>query len=161
LAANFPIHYREANNCPVVRGTVPIRSVNDLIELHEGRRAKPYLDTVGNVTIGVGRNLTATGLSQSEINILKQNDIDVARGALASFVWFQRMDEVRRAAIIDMVFNIGIGGIMEFKDMQVALLKRDYKTAAACGLQSKWAAERSDRALRDMSILETGEWPTE
>lgn len=35
----------------------------------EGRRLKPYLDTVGKTTIGVGRNLTDVGISEDECDL--------------------------------------------------------------------------------------------
>ena len=41
--------------------------IEDLLILHEGVRRKPYLDTVGELTIGVGRNLDAMGLEENEI----------------------------------------------------------------------------------------------
>lgn len=44
------------------------KTLLDLIEHHEGRRAFPYHDIVGKLTIGVGRNLTDRGLSDDEIN---------------------------------------------------------------------------------------------
>lgn len=46
-----------------------------LIEHHEGRRAHPYTDTTGNLTIGVGRNLSDRGLSADEIDLLFANDL--------------------------------------------------------------------------------------
>ncbi|WP_232034153.1 glycoside hydrolase family protein [Mycoavidus cysteinexigens] len=41
----------------------------------EGERFKPYFDTVGKITIGVGRNLTDGSVSQGECELLLQNDI--------------------------------------------------------------------------------------
>ena len=38
--------------------------VKPLTKINEGLRSKPYVDTVGKVTIGVGRNLTDRGLSE-------------------------------------------------------------------------------------------------
>ncbi len=55
---------------------------DDLVRLltrHEGRRAFPYTDTAGRLTIGVGRNLTDRGLADDEIDLLLANDIALAR----------------------------------------------------------------------------------
>ena len=38
--------------------------------LHEGSRLKPYRDTVGKLTIGIGRNLDDVGLSEDEVDYL-------------------------------------------------------------------------------------------
>jgi lysozyme len=51
----------------------------DLIEQlrrDEGVRLHPYTDTVGKLTIGVGRNLADMGISDAEATVLLQNDID-------------------------------------------------------------------------------------
>ena len=41
----------------------------------EGRRLKPYLNTVGKTTIGVGRNLTDIGISDGECDLLLEHDV--------------------------------------------------------------------------------------
>ena len=56
-----------------------------LIEDHEGRRSHIYTDTVGKLTIGVGRNLTDRGLSDDEIDYLLANDIKIAKRPSAAF----------------------------------------------------------------------------
>ena len=45
------------------------------LRLHEGVEHKPYVDTVGKTTIGVGRNLDDVGLTDDEIDYLLDNDI--------------------------------------------------------------------------------------
>ena len=52
-----------------------------LLEGHEGRRALPYRDSLGKLTIGVGRNLSDRGLSEGEIDLLLANDIAIAAEA--------------------------------------------------------------------------------
>ncbi|EHP39407.1 lysozyme [Cupriavidus basilensis OR16] len=42
----------------------------------EDLRLKPYVDTVGKTSIGIGRNLDDVGISQEEAIFLAQNDID-------------------------------------------------------------------------------------
>ena len=48
------------------------------IVIDEGKRNKPYRDTVGKLSIGVGRNLDDKGLSDGEIAILLEHDINDA-----------------------------------------------------------------------------------
>ncbi|SIT68805.1 MULTISPECIES: lysozyme [Burkholderiaceae] len=74
----------------------------------EGRRLKPYLDTVGKTTIGVGRNLTDVGIAESECDLLLENDV------MRSVVWLDRhlpwwrsLDAVRQRVLINMAFNLG------------------------------------------------------
>ena len=50
----------------------------------EGVRLKPYRDTVGKITIGVGRNLTDVGITPDEADVLLDHDIAAAIGYLTS-----------------------------------------------------------------------------
>ena len=47
-----------------------------LLRRHEGVRLKPYRDTVGKLTIGVGRNLDDVGITPDEATVLLRTDID-------------------------------------------------------------------------------------
>ena len=66
------------------------------LEQHEGRRARPYMDSVGKITIGVGRNLSDKGLSQAEIDALLEHDLDDVLIDLETFAWFAALDGVRQ-----------------------------------------------------------------
>jgi len=55
-----------------------MQRLQNTLEHHEGLRLKPYKDSVGKLTIGIGRNLDDVGISKSEALLLLQNDIDVA-----------------------------------------------------------------------------------
>lgn len=46
------------------------------LKLDEGLRLKPYRDTVGKLTIGIGRNLDDVGISEAEAEYLLSNDLD-------------------------------------------------------------------------------------
>ncbi|KAG0310255.1 hypothetical protein BGZ97_012685, partial [Linnemannia gamsii] len=73
----------------------------------EGRRLKPYRDTVGKLTIGVGRNLTDVGISESECDMLLENDIARIRAWLdLKLPWWRDMDKVRQRVLINMTFNL-------------------------------------------------------
>ena len=47
------------------------------LSLHEDKRSFPYVDSVGKVSIGIGRNLDDRGLSPDEIDYLYRNDIEL------------------------------------------------------------------------------------
>ena len=53
-----------------------------ILKEHEGRRLKPYTDTVGKLTIGYGRNLTDVGISDEEARIHPRQRQGLPRGAL-------------------------------------------------------------------------------
>ena len=125
----------------------------------EGIRPFPYTDTVGKLTIGVGRNLTDVGLSQEEIDYLLTNDIARAEAAIsAALPWFGDLDAVRQDVLINMTFNMGVNGVLGFHNMLAAMEQHDWPTAAREMLDSKWATQVGDRATRLAEQVQSGEW---
>jgi len=128
-----------------------------MIEAHEGRRLKPYRDTVGKLTIGVGRNLDDVGISDAESSFMLQNDIErVIRELNHQIPWWISLDQVRRMVIVDMGFNLGVPGLLKFRDFISALQRGDYRTAAAEMLDSLWARQVGRRADDLASMMVTG-----
>lgn len=131
----------------------------DLIKA-EGLKLKPYTDTVGKTTIGCGRNLSDVGISLSEAYYLLDNDIDRAiRGIAEKCPWFLKLNDARQNVIVEMVFNLGIGGFLEFGHTIAAIQRADYQGAAMAMLQSKWAKQTGSRAARLAATMETGVLP--
>ena len=67
-----------------------INSVDLLVEQikkHEGLELKPYTDTVGKTTIGIGRNLDDVGITEREAEFLLMNDIGRANDEAKKFDW--------------------------------------------------------------------------
>ncbi len=124
----------------------------------EGLQLRPYKDSVGKLTIGVGRNLEDVGLSRAEVDLLLDNDIARVRLELARFHWFTNLDTVRQAAIINMGFNLGLGGLLGFRQMIAALERQDWDGAAAAMLDSRWAEQVGMRAQRLANQVRSGEW---
>jgi|SRR5581483_8811785 len=125
----------------------------------EGVRLKPYRDQVGKLTIGVGRNLDDVGISELEAEWLLHNDISRAEDALLQALpWAKDLDEVRRSALINMAFNMGIGGLLGFKNTLAAIQEGRYNDAADGMFESKWATQVGPRAHRLALQIKTGEW---
>lgn len=129
-----------------------------LLTRQEGLRLLPYTDTTGNLTIGIGRNLTANGISPSEALMMVNNDTDYVFSKLSTnYSWFAELDENRQIALMSMAFNVGLKGFAEFIQMIYALEEKDYQLAAICMLQSKWATQVGQRAVDLSAIIRTGE----
>ena len=120
----------------------------------EGRERMPYVDTVGKITIGVGRNLTDRGLSDDEIDYLLQNDIDLVLDEMDSeFPWASRMTPARRRVLANMLFNLGLTKLRKFKNTLAAMERGDYRSAARgmrTSLGAKQVGARADRLARLM-----------
>jgi lysozyme len=130
----------------------------DQLKRDEGVRSTVYLDSRGIPSIGVGRNLRDVGLSDSEVDFLLANDIQRAENGLSGFAWYQGLDDIRKAAVTNMAFNLGVAGLLHFPHMIAALTKQDWVTAASEMSNSEWAQQVGDRATRLEHQILTGEW---
>lgn len=125
----------------------------------EGLRLTPYTDSTGNLSIGVGRNLSGVGITREEAEYLLGNDIYRAIAAIAQFIpWAATLDDARHGVLVNMCFNMGIGSLLGFKNFLGALQARDWKTASFDMLDSKWADQVGPRAHRLSQQILTGVW---
>lgn len=119
------------------------------LKLDEGLRLKPYRDTVGKLTIGIVRNLDDVGISEAEAEYLLSNDLDRTISDLDKYMlWWQTLDTPRRRVILNMAFNLGVAGLMKFVKTLAAVRAGEHSKAADMMLQSKWARQVGDRAIR-------------
>ena len=125
---------------------------------HEGVRLKPYRDTVGKLTIGVGRNLDDVGLRSIEAMFLFCCDVAAVEQALdARLPWWRTLDASRRAVLVDMGFNMGAAGLCGFGDMLAAAQAGRFGDAAEAMLRSRWAGQVGRRAATLSRMMRTGE----
>lgn len=130
--------------------------LRSLIWHHEGERRFPYVDTVGKVTIGIGRNLTDVGLYPDEISTLFTNDLNRCLDDLSTFEWFRWLDPWRQRALVDFRFQLGPEGFRSFQATLDAIARKDYAVASAHLLQSKYAQQVPARARTIAAMLATG-----
>jgi lysozyme len=126
---------------------------------HEGLKLKPYKCTSNKLTIGVGRNLEAKGISEDEALFMLDNDIvyfeEQLRRRLPSFRDFT---PCRQAVLVNMAFNLGVNGLLNFKNMLKALENEDFAEASAQLLNSRYAVQVGNRANELAEQLQSGEW---
>jgi len=139
-----------------------VRPMNNLTRLErqlwldEGYRQYPYKCSSNKLTIGIGRNIEDNGISKDEALHLLRNDIMEVRVSLMRFSWFNRLNDERQDAVLNMAFNLGIPRFMSFKKMIEALSEMDYELAADEALDSKWATQVGERADRIARIIKDG-----
>jgi len=120
--------------------------VNQL-KRHEGFRPHVYLCTAGKQTVGYGRNLDDTGLSESEAAVLLVNDVNRAKQVLLSRVpVYAELSPARQNVLINMTVNMGVIRLLGFKQMLNALWAGNFEQAADEMLSSKWAKQVGGRA---------------
>ena len=128
----------------------------------EGSVSHAYEDSLGFTTIGVGRLIDARrggGLSDSEVDYLLNNDIaEKTAQVLAALPWASKLSETRRAVLINMAFQLGIGGLLKFKRALGSIEDGQYKEASMEMLDSLWAQQTPERAKRLSKQMESDEW---
>jgi len=123
----------------------------------EGLRLTPYRDTMGKLTIGVGRNLDDVGISREEAMHMLSSDLERAENDVRRDIGsFDELSPARQRVLVEMAFNLGIAGLKKFQRMLAALDAHDYKTAAAQMRTSLWAQQVGARAERLAKAMETG-----
>ena len=120
-------------------------------------RLKPYRDTAGKLTIGVGRNLDDVGVSDAEADVLLANDVArVMAGLDRDAPWWREMTEPRQRALANMAFNLGPSGLSRFVALLAALQAGRYAAAADEATNSLWARQVGARATRIAGLLRAG-----
>lgn len=151
----------------------------DQLVLHEGLELLPYKDSLGIDTIGIGRNLEHRGLSKKEIMhigkdvsdlhewgitkeqayYLAENDIKIVEKEICkAHPCVLELDEVRQRVLIDMAFNIGVPRLKKFVKMWQAIHDKDFDEASVQMLDSRWAKQVGNRAVRLSNAMKSGEW---
>lgn len=122
----------------------------------EGRRNRPYVDTKGFTTIGIGHNLTVNGLSDTIVEAILQEDLAIAVNDAGQLPVYNELDPIRQTVLVDMIFNMGIDKVKEFVNTLAYLSKGDWDNAAVQMLASAWAAQVGRRAIELANIIRNG-----
>jgi lysozyme len=132
--------------------------LTDQLKLHEGVRLKPYKDTVGKLSLGIGRNLDDMGISLKEANDMLINDLLnwVFPTANKIFKNFDSFTANRQIALCDMIFNLGEKRFMGFQNMIEAIKKGNWEEAAVEAKDSTWYNQVGKRAEKVVEQLKKG-----
>lgn len=133
--------------------------VSQLIQ-DEGYRGAAYLDSLGFLTIGIGRMIDSKkggGISLEEAKYLLNNDINSVNTQLTSALpWLKSLDDARQNVLLNLAFNLGVPGLLKFQKTLDYVKRGDYKKASQEMLNSTWADQVGDRAKRLSKVMETG-----
>lgn len=135
----------------------------DQLRRDEGEKLHAYQDHLGFWTIGVGVLIDGRkggGITAEESALLLANRIKAKEAELhARLPWFEKLDEIRQAALVNMAYQLGVDGLMGFPKMLGALRDQRWHDAEGQALDSLWAREQTPaRARRVAHQLATGEW---
>ena len=139
-----------------------IAKATDQIKQDEGLVLHVYDDTLGYSTIGYGRLVDRRkngGISEEEALYLLKNDVQAKLYALEKTIpWITGLDDARKAVLLNMSFQLGITGLLKFKNTLAKIEMGDYDGAADNMMKSLWARQTPNRAGRLAEQMRTGQW---
>ena len=125
--------------------------------LEEALKLKPYKDTKGYLTIGIGRCLDTKGITVQEAYMLLDNDLEEKWDELVKALsWVDTLDQPRQRVLLDMSFNLGVDGLLKFPNMLALVQSGKYSDAAQHMRESLWAKQVGSRATNLAQIMESG-----
>lgn len=139
------------------------------ITAEEGRKTHAYPDplTGGKPwTIGVGHtdgDHIYQGLVWTDAQIDAALAADIAKaesGLDRALPWWRKLCDARQDVLVQMTFQMGVNGVLVFKNTLHAMEAGDYAKAASGMRASLWAKQTPARAERLAKIMETGEYPS-
>ena len=134
-------------------------SIIALLKQQEGYRKKVYKCTEGFNTVGYGRNLDTNGIDEEEADYLLRRDVVKCQNILVDKIKFWgELNQATRDALTNMAFQLGINGLLKFKNMLSLLEHGDYFGASREALNSRWARQTPNRAKQVAGMIQTGEY---
>jgi len=127
---------------------------NELIKQHEGFVSKPYID-VNHFSVGYGTNLM-DGISRAEAQLLLTHRLAIREEQLKRYSWYKKANNTRKAVLLDMAYNLGLGGILGFKSMIWALDRGYYHGAANQLKSSVWCKQVKTRCTHLYKLMWNG-----
>lgn len=133
--------------------TKAIEIATKLIKLNEGLRLEVYTCPAGYKTFGYGTNLEVidrdidnateyvnnVDCKESLATGLLRREIFDCDAALSKHLWFtDDLSDFQQAIILDLAYNIGVSGVLEFEKMIKAIKQRNYGIASTEMLDSKY-----------------------
>lgn len=113
----------------------------------------------GHPTIAYGLALDVRGLSMAEaLWLLHTEEMDFQSQLTAALPWTTNLDSVRQAALLSMVYNLGVQGLLGFPKFLAAMQAHNWTTAVAELKNSKWWGQVGSRAVRISNMILSGQW---
>jgi len=143
-----------------------------LLKRDEALRLDPYKDSEGYWTIGIGHLIDSRkgGKLPSWVEpafpITEQAAYEMCRQKIrltlielnTKLPQFVELNEVRQAVLCSMAYQMGIGGLLKFRNTIEYITKHDWENAGDEMLISKWFNQQTPaRATRLSKAMKTGE----
>ena len=139
---------------PTTSSAEPTPTTYNYIAFNEGHRNYLYEGPAGYELIGYGRNLRTRGLSDDEVKYLLINDIEHSKKELDRLIpWWRELTYNHQLVLVDLVHQIGGGGLMKFKRFIYHLKNNNPDMAAAELLNSQAGYLYTHRFVRNAKLV--------
>jgi len=149
-----------------------VKSVLPILKEEEGFKPYPYKDTEGNLTIGYGHLLEPNKggiplryilgydknyITEDEGEIVLLHDTESKKRLLfKKLPWLASKPKPIQAALLDMAFNLGVGGLLKWKKFLKHVQNDEIDDAVRIIMNSKWLKQVKTRAYRVAGLLLQG-----
>tara|TARA_R110000764_G_scaffold56721_2_gene123669 strand:- start:1412 stop:1894 length:483 start_codon:yes stop_codon:yes gene_type:complete len=148
--------------------SVDVKQVYEEISADEGKVLHAYLCSEHHKTVGIGHKVLETDaendlhiygigadvaddqrISEHRCYVLFQEDVQVAIGGCINIYnnWEDLPQEMQHV-LVNMCFQLGQRGLSNFKNFKAAIEDKNWTLAAVEMMDSKWAGQTPERALR-------------
>ena len=115
------------------------------IKKEEGFMGNPYYDHLGFQTIGYGTKLP---IDEYEAEMLLKYRLGKMMKELHARLDGLDVPQEVWELLYHMAYQLGVSGVLKFKNMVKALQEKDFKQASVEMLDSRWASQTPNRAKR-------------
>jgi lysozyme len=116
-----------------------------------------YQDHLGFWTIGVGILIDKRkggGITKEESDYLLTNRLSTKMAEMdKGMPWWRQHPESVQRALLNMAYQMGVAGLLEFKTTLGLIQAKKYNEAADNALRSLWARQTPDRAKRVAALI--------
>lgn len=136
-----------------------------IIKLEEGFRQYPYYCSEKFPTVGYGERVGNKGDPLPNITRTEKEALQFLRTRIKDIVFqvsrqrpkaWNNCNEQRQAILISMCYQLGVSGVLKFNNMWTALERSDFELASKEMLDSLWARQTKNRALRHAKTMKDG-----
>jgi lysozyme len=132
------------------------------LKLDEGWKEYAYQDSLGFWTIGWGFQIDRKAGGTLPVPVAEvwlENKVSEKEQQLEQHAWYTCQDNVRKAALLNMAFNLGVDKLLTFPIFLGQMAHGDYEGAAKNLEGTRWHVQVGPRADRIIALIRTGKWP--
>ena len=131
-----------------------MQDIINSIKAHEGYEPMVYQCTEGHDTIGVGFKVDDLFLSEKVCDLILEEKLnDLIPRIERKLSWFRYAQDEVKLVIVNMSYQMGLNGVLQFKRALAAMEIKNWEMAADEMLDSLWARQTSRRANELADII--------